>query len=309
MLIGVFKSNQRMVNVLTVLLVLIFWAPAFFVESNIEDTFSGYKKIDILIAILLVGFQAVYLNRIINNHKLVDNNSHLTSLLFVIINSYCIQVLELNQLIIANTFIIIAFQQFLKLYGEKKSYEIMFNASFLIAIASILYTPYVVFMLLIWAVVIYLRTPLWRDFIISIIGFSIPYVYFVVYHIMVDDTEVFVWYNKVTLIYKDCNHTLLNNFFFIVLVGIMMFALLSLYSILSRSIVKVRRMMVVVIFMLLTGLSTIMLNSMDYMATFILLSVPLAIIIANFFQNMHKKWLAELVFLCLMIGVVLNYFS
>ena len=87
MLIRVFKSNQKLVNGLVFLLVFLLWLPAFFIQLEIvipECITTNLKWLDISICILLIASQSVYLNIIVNEYKLLKENSHLTSLMFLI---------------------------------------------------------------------------------------------------------------------------------------------------------------------------------------------------------------------------------
>jgi hypothetical protein len=314
MLVNIFKSNQKLVNILAVICTIILWTPTFFIdyEFEISTSFStDIKWLDISICIFLISFQSIYLNYIVNEHKLVNNNSHLTSLMLLIFNSGCILFLNINQVIIANTFVIIAFHQLLKLYNSKKSFAILFNTSLLISIASIIYFPSATYFVLIWIVLIYTTTPKWRDFIISLIGFSIPITYFVTYKILFDDIDSLLFKEYFSPVFNIQFNQLsfLHQSFFFLFGLISLLAFIKLSSTIRNSVVRVRKMLIVVFLMLVIGMTTLLLNSFDFLATFLLISIPIAIITAIFFQNMKKLWIAELLFLCLISGVFLGYFS
>ena len=126
---------------------------------------ANLKWLGVVIAIFLIAGQSIYLNIIVNEYKLVKENSHVTSLMLLIFTSGSLLLLNFNQVIIANTFILIAFHQLLRLYNLKNSYAILFNAAFLIALASLIYLPSIVYFVLLWITLIYTTTPKWRDFI------------------------------------------------------------------------------------------------------------------------------------------------
>mgnify|MGYP001502462362 FL=1 len=196
MLIGVFKSNQKLVNGLVILLTVLLWIPAFFIEQVIEtESFisSGFLWLDIVVAIIFISIQAIYLNIIVNEYKLVENNSHLTSLIFVLLNSCFIKLFSLNQVVIANTFILLGVHQLLRIYDTKGGFALSFNAGFLISIATVIYLPNGVFLLFLWFGLIYMISPKWRDFLITLMGFSIPIIYFVCYNYVFGDLEGFNW--------------------------------------------------------------------------------------------------------------------
>ena len=77
MLIGTFKSNQRIVNMLTLLLTSFFWLPAFFLASENTITpviFSNYKWLAIIMGILVLSV----ISFPFDNSFALDYNKHVT---------------------------------------------------------------------------------------------------------------------------------------------------------------------------------------------------------------------------------------
>lgn len=312
MLIGIFKSNQKIVNVLLVLLSLILWLPSFFIDIDSSNLISTQiKSLDIIISLSLIIGQSIYLNFIVDEYKLIQQNSHLTSLVFVVLNSFCLWMLDLNQIVIANLFILLAFHQILKLYDVKNTLSFLFNAGFLIAIATFFYLPSILFFALIWFGLVHMTSPKARDFIVSIIGFSVPMVYFFSYKFVTESlTDIQMGEYLFTIFnieWADLSFfTKLNLSILIVLILV---SFKSLTAILNKGTLRTRKMLFTVLFMSIIGLFGLLLNKADYLATFIMITIPLSIVVASFFQNLKKKWLGELLFSFLILGIVLNYFS
>jgi hypothetical protein len=314
MLIGVFKSNQKLVNVVTLLLTIVLWLPVFFIDSKIESfstITTGFKWLDVIIGILIITGQSIYLNVVVGQYKLIKDNSHLTSLMFVLLNSCFLYLLNLNQIIIANTFIIIAFHQILKLYNVKNSYALMFNASLLIAIATLVYFPNILYFLLLWVALIYNTTPKWRDFVISLIGLSIPILYFATYKFVFSNTLNYSIDNYLINIYNAywSDFQISSKIFFLILCLIVIMSFVSIFSSLNRSVLRVRKSLIIVVLMAVIGLSTLVLNQFDYIATLLVVSIPFSITVAIFFQELRKKWIAEILFLIFIGSLFFGYFS
>ena len=97
MLIGVFKSNQKIINGVTVLLLSLLWIPAFFLDADLYGfSLTGLRWMDLVLMIFILACQAIYLNYLVSEYKLVKDNCHLTSLVFVILNSCYILMFEFN---------------------------------------------------------------------------------------------------------------------------------------------------------------------------------------------------------------------
>ncbi len=314
MLIGVFKSNQKTVNALTVLLTAILWLPAFFLDLGTDSpnlVSTNIRWIDLSISIVLIIAQAIYLNYIVSEYKLIKENAHLTSLMFVLYSSCCLFLLNLNQVIIANAFTLVAFHQLIRMYNLKNNYATLFNASFVIAIASLIYFPSIVYFVLLWVALVYTTTPKWRDFIISLLGLSVPFVYFITYKIIIGSfSDIDVGEYMIVLFDIKWNEfTLFNQLFLVIFSAVFLLALMNLFVTINKSVVRTKKMLIIVLLMFILGLGTLILNSFDYFATFLMASIPLSIIAANFFYNIKKPWFAELLFLSLLLGAALSYFS
>lgn len=311
MLIKVFKSNQKIINVLTVLLLLLLWIPAFFSNTvSLGLVSTGLRWLDLFLMMCLVICQAVYLNFVVSTYKLVKDNSHLTSLIYAILNSCFLWFFELNVVVLSNTVVLLVLYQLFRLYGTKNQFSISFGVGLLLGIAGLIYTPMFIYFILVWVFLAYTSTPSWRDFMVPLIGFCTPLVYYLVYKFIFDDLSTLSIneYLNQTFIVSWESFNSSNWFFFIGLLIVLVLALFNLF-VTSRSGVKTSRLLVMVLLMFILGLGSLFLNRYDFLATFLVISIPVAIIIANFFQNMKKVWLAEILFLYLLVTMVMGYFS
>ena len=312
MLIGVFKSNQKLINGLTVLLLSLLWIPAFFLDNGTHGLIStGVWWLDLFLMIFLLACQSIYLNYLASEYKLVKDNSHLTSLIYVILNSCFLWFFELNAVVIANTFVLIALHQLFRIYGTKNHFSLSFGTGLLLGLAGLIYFPMFAYFILLWAFLIYTTTPTWRDFFVSLIGLSLPIVYYIVYKFVFGDLlmlNLSDYLNQIFVINWE-TFTAFNQLFLIGLLLIFGFALLKLVAVINSSVVKTSKLLIMAVLMLVLGFGSLFLNQYDFLATFLMTSIPVAIIIANFFQNLKKVWLAEVLFLCLMILMILGYFS
>jgi hypothetical protein len=63
-------------------------------------------SIQVFITSVLIGLQAVFLNYIINEEKLIKGNTHLVGLFFVVLNAAASLFLSFNPIIIVNFFVL-----------------------------------------------------------------------------------------------------------------------------------------------------------------------------------------------------------
>ncbi len=307
MLVSIFKSNQRIVNVFTIVLITVL---CFVALNDKENDFFlwGNRWIDIIFVVLLLGLQSVWLNRIVNRNKLIDKNSYLTSLFIVILNAITFAFQSFQLILVANIFLIAALDQLFKLYNLKVKISVVFNTSLLLGVATILYHPYVVYILFAWIVLIYISTPNWRDFMVSLLGFLLPIVYLLAYFYVFETIDSFSWANfssNNTLTIKQTSLSVLAT-----IGGIMViFSLFVLTQIMAKSIVRVRKLLWVVVLFVMFGVITYFINNNNVVSTLLTLSIPFAIIFAAFIDKLRKNWLAEIILLAILANIIWVYFS
>lgn len=314
MIVGIFKSNQGIVNVFTVILLIVLWGINEFYGTQL-DVVNGLSVgnfwIDFFLGILLVAFQAIFLTMIVNEYKLTNDTTHLPSLFLILL--YSIELFEngFNQILLSNTLTLIALYQLFKLYNVKTKITYLFNAGILIGIATLLYPPNIVYFLFIWIVLIYIATPVWRDFVVSLIGFVLPITYFLVYSFVTED--LYTWNALIEKLPFYSIDYLGFNFWekllILILALLLLVAGVGLLKVMQRSVTRTRRMLWVIVIYGLIAIATMLFNRFDYLVSIQMTFIPVALVLAIFFQNIKKQWLSELVFLCVLGLVVIGYFS
>ncbi|MGE0561399.1 MAG: DUF6427 family protein [Flavobacteriales bacterium] len=321
MIVKIFKTNQIIANIFIVLLSVLLWIPGYYnhVELNFENHslfnlfgkwFVEHRWINVLFTSFLIGFQAVFLNFIINQEKLIKGNTHLVGLFYVVLNGALALLFTINPIIIVNTFLITILFLMFKLYSQSEAKALLFNTCFLLSIGTLFYMPLFCLLPLIWIVLSYVRTPGYRDYFISLIGFLLPFLYLTTYLYITDGlykSNIIDWIYYLSIFPK----LLLNQpyFYYIsVLTGFVILSGASLVSQLSREVVKDRKLFIVLILMTIFIASTVLFNTSDYISLYILLTIPFSVVLANYFYKLKKEWLAEVFFILLVLGILASYF-
>jgi len=316
MLIGVFKSNQRTINLFVILITIVLWLPLFFSDTvqsidSLFKTIIEVKWLNYLMAVFIVSAEAIYLNYIVNEFKLIKRDTHLTALLFVVLNGATITTLSITPILVVNGLMLIVLHQLFLIYSLKKAYSISFNTSLLIGLSVLVYPPSVVLFPLIWITLLYTKTAVWREFVISLLGFIVPIIYTVTYYFVSDQTiniNQSIFKSTYSLSNFD-NWTMYNWSYFITIAAIIFIGGVVFIACMNNSVVKIRKHLLTVLFMLIICCLTVFINKNDYISTYLLAITPLSIILANFFNEIKKKWLSELLFLFIIGTIIVGYFS
>jgi len=79
----------------------------------------------------------------------------------------------------AGILIIIALNAIMGMYGRPAAYHQVFTAAFSIGIASLFYIPLAYLMLMIWLTLITYRISTWHEYVVSVVGFILPLIYYI----------------------------------------------------------------------------------------------------------------------------------
>ncbi|MEM0994904.1 MAG: hypothetical protein AAGI49_17870 [Bacteroidota bacterium] len=101
-----------------------------------------------LVEFLLLFFHAIYLTVIVRKHRLVTEYLLLPGAMYLLVASAIPPFLGISSILLANTFILIAFDQLMSTYRKPKAAGNIFDTGLWIAIASLFYFPYLFFLLL-----------------------------------------------------------------------------------------------------------------------------------------------------------------
>lgn len=321
MVIRIFKTNQVIANAFLLLLSILLWIPGYFVVVKINlpnyslfNFFGAWllemPSLQVFITSVLIGLQAIFLNHIVNEEKLIKGNSHLVGLFFVVLNAAASLLLSINPIVLVNFFVLGVMYFFFKLYTLTNAKSFLFNAGLLIGLGSLIFSPLLVLFPLLWIVLSYLRTPSIKDFFITLFGVVLPFIYFVAYIYLTDQLfkiSYIDWLFNKTIF--EVEHLSTSYYYYLgVLVVLLVFGVANLFLNLVREVVKTRKLYIVIFLLTLFLFTTIFFNKENMLAVYVLLTVPFAVFLANYFNQIKREWLAELYFTMLCLGIAAGYF-
>ncbi len=176
--------------------------------ESLNIAFKGNKMLFAVLAFLLLYIQALLLNEVVNKNKLYPKPNHLTAMCYLLLTSLFSYWYVLSSLMIVSTFLILIIARLCKLQHVQEANKIFYNIGLMLGLSILIYSPSIVFLLLIffglsitrafripeWILVILgAFTPIYllgsAIFLISnnvkllnpILGVSIPKIYFSIY--------------------------------------------------------------------------------------------------------------------------------
>ena len=189
-MIRFFKTIQPAALFSIPILCIILWFPGFFKQDAGLIAFdslllNGILNIPVflqmIISMVLVVLGAVYLNHVSVKHEVIYRHSYLPALFYVVLMSFHRDVIQFHPLLVSNLVIIATLDKTFSLFKNENPVSFVFDSSFLLAAATLIYFPsFILFFLLLYSIYS-LRSFSFREFLIAIIGYALPFFFVAVY--------------------------------------------------------------------------------------------------------------------------------
>lgn len=269
------------------------------------------KWVSALVVFALITFQAIYFNRIVSAFEVLYKPSNLPALIYIVLACLLPAFIGLHPFILINTLLLWILQKIFRLYKNDESLGICFDIGFLVSILSMIYYPCIFLFIFYLLTLSILRPFIWREWAVSLMGIIAPWFLLWVVLFLSDRAQLF--YD----VFNPSNYkpvVLLNSLtkkYIITISSVALLLFLSLLRLRSnyfKNVIKTRNYQIS-IFILLIVTSFIVLIPYHHSETrFTLLLIPLSAFISYFFLAAKRIWFAELLFACLLVTLLLNYF-
>lgn len=262
--------------------------------------------------LLLAVGGAFLLNYIITAHEVLARPSYLTALFYLILVSCTPQMLTLHPLLFSNIFIMLAVHNLFSSYRRDTAFGPAFDAGFLISLATLFYLPSIVIFPVIWVGLTVLRPFIWREWVISLFGLIVPFMFAAVY---------FFWFDKLEYLWEDkVLYPVMNRFFqfeestsFTVLLGVLVWLFLlsagQLVTGIRISKLKAKNTLLVMVWLSFFSASSMLLAPSVSVTYYIFLAVPLSVFFANYFLFVKRAWWGESMLWILAAAIVFNHLA
>lgn len=302
--------------VLIVIIAFIIWIPSFLLPDNytgvtsyayniILNLFGANTLVITIICFLLTIITGFFLNLNAINNGLVGKVSTLPFVLFVFVSSLVIGEYHNNPIIWINFIMIFVWANMMQLPNTKNSIPIVFNASFLVGVASLFFSQLVFLFVLIWMAIFIHRIVSWRNLMVTLIGVTLPYLF------------LLSWFYFSELLLEE-SYDLFNSLKFdfsliypvdpvsiTTLIVVVVLTLISIFGVLgglNENSINLRRNLLITVIYFVLGLIIIIVFSSSR-NNLLLLTIPGVLIMSHWFSKLkNPKWYnVTMVFISILI--------
>jgi hypothetical protein len=133
------------------------------------------------LAFILLLFEAWFVTTIFSRHELVQKNSSVSALIFIVFMSLHPEMMTMTPASFSLLFLLIILYQLLIYYNKPEHLDRVYIAGFLTAIAGLFDTAMNLWFLFILVALIVIRAANWRAWLASLTGFLTPLIYICAY--------------------------------------------------------------------------------------------------------------------------------
>lgn len=265
-----------------------------------------------IIACVLIFVQAAYINRIVVKHRIASVITLWPGLIYILLVSLLPSYSYLSPVLIANTFILMVLSDIFKIYKKPFVVEYIFNAGVFISLASMIYSPYIIFAGAAFIGLAIIRSFKSKEIIQFFSGLFVPYFLYGTWKYYRGSTMA----DSLSLINFNLGwpDQLLptQNYHYVLLAALAMILVIVIFSygsnMMKKSIQTQKKIDILYWFMAFGMISLLFTDRMAY-DHIIVLAIPLAVMLDMNLLRVSNTMLAELLHLGVLIFIGLLHFQ
>jgi hypothetical protein len=320
-MIRFFKSPQPAALFAIPLIIIFLWAERFvsFPFSNdvytmplwslLQDFFKMLPSwLSVLIFVLLISFEAIYFNLLVNRHEVLYRNSYLPALFFALFVSATPEFLTIHPIHLVNLILLRIFDKVFSLHKQNRAILAVFDCGFLAGLAALLYLPAIPFVLLLMFSLSIFRPFNIREWLVLLVAYALPFLFLSV---------IKFWQHELISFWDSFFSQLLvhpRSFKFneelplLVLAGVLGFILilswLRLRANYYKNIIRVRTYQQILFFSFVLGIFSLYLSKDFGLIHYVIFAIPVSLWFSYYFVSQKKKlWMVEFL-LWVLIGTI-----
>ncbi len=261
-----------------------------------------------IIAFLLLYIQAITLNKLLNNHRLLPKPNYLAGMSYLLITSLFTEWYILSAPLIINTLLIWVLSRLCNLYNNPNAKTILFNVGMITGVASLFYFPSVAFSLLIIVGITITRPFKLPEWIIALVGIITPY-YFLGAWFFLTDRWASYRFPGVSVTLPKFNESVWAYIAIIFVLITIIVGMIFIQNNMRRLLVQSRKSWSLIYLYLLVAIVVPFLNAAHSFDYWILTAVPVSAFAAAAFLFPERKWFSFFIHWSLVaLSVIVGYF-
>jgi len=320
-MIRFFSTGYLSRYLLLLLFGLVIWMPSLLFPVSYSGISSyAYNQILFLtaqniyvvtsISFVLTLITAFLLNQFAINNGLSAKVSTLIALIYLLLTSSMVEEFHNNPVVWINFILVFVLGNLMQLPYVSNNIPVVFNASFLIGVASLFYSPLVFLVLFIWMAIIIHRLITLRNIIVSLVGIILPYVFLLTWFFYKDILleESYVLFDSLNFDLAPFFLTdIIDIVVSIILLTLTIISIMGIAGRLNEKNINLRRNLIITMFYVFIAFFIFLFFSKSLIST-LLMSIPAALIIGHWLSCIKKTRWYNIALSLVMVLIILNQY-
>jgi hypothetical protein len=314
--------NPYIIGLLCVVFVLLLWIPALFpsfgiltepttapFQSHIVKILLLHEQTGIFINILFTALTAFCLFVSNQRHHFIAEREYryLLPILYVILSAAIPESQPFSGAHIASLFFMMGIHYLCNIIYTRQALPAIFFASFFVTLAGLLYFPIYITLIAVFVGIIIFKPLSWRDWTTFLVGIAVPYFYVFLWLYLTGELSQgypqFITGKIITFRLPDFTYSELP--FCILLTVISLWALFPIRTSDASTKIKAAKMRKIINFLLLLLIIAGLLCTPSFSSMMPLISIPLSIIITNFYECTRRKKIINVLLFLLFLSILI----
>lgn len=320
----IFKYHTNIQLAVLLITALALWLPAFintcpmnppdrlvFGYNFIFKLLHEFPSIYTAIAFLLILAEALLLNAILAEYKIIPKTSYFTAFIYILIMSSTPSMLTLHPMLIVNGLVILLLYMLFRIKTKEEGYQDVFICGLLAGVCSLFYFKAAGLIVIVWIFILIFHSISLREWMISIMGLLMVYFYLFTYFLLTDQLmAVLKIYHEVFLMVNFGRISWHFSVYQYITIGIItalfLVSAFNVYIISREKVIYVRKVFSVILWLFVLNIISMMFLTEDFIYEFYYLLLPVSILISYYFLNLKKILFGEIALTLLIISVILQ---
>lgn len=275
----------------------------------VQEQLAGLGNNIKLINILFIAGIAVYTNKTAVSSDITPRQSFISASIIVVLMLFSPAAIWYTGSLLVMLLLVFALSNIVGMFGKQYPFLLILNASMAISVASMILPQAMFFVIFIWFAFFTFSVNSWREWVISIIGILLPYIYMVFAYFWSDNIDYLLkvyraFFSELGIRYQIPQNSQLIT----IAIMFILFGISALYftSEASDKIISIRKKMWITFQFSLICLLIILIGGEFVFLLIPVIYIPLTIMISYSIHNQKRSRLYDILILILFVSIIIN---